>query len=142
MKNRITHRRAIELVKEACENSHMNNAWTEEEYGAVLVMTDGLSCAFCDVLDETMDDDAEYDENGSMIEKYPDRAFHEDDRVRLKADVEEGWDEELATVCGPSGDTTYIVRVDDEFREFNDSDGLREVTDDQMELIDDEGEKR
>ena len=59
-------------------------------------------------------------------------SFRPGDRVILAADPEEGWPEERGEVQGKSGKTTWIVQVDEEFRQDGFDDGLREVTADQM----------
>ena len=61
--------------------------------------------------------------------------FEPGDRIRLRADEDEGWEAEEGTVMGMSGDTTWIVLVDPEYLTGPEDDGLREVTDDQMEEL-------
>ncbi len=60
---------------------------------------------------------------------------HEGDRVTLKANAEEGWPEEKATILEDvdDEDDTTVVQVDDEFLEDGMDDGLREITIDQIE---------
>lgn len=56
-------------------------------------------------------------------------------RIRLKADIEEGWQEETGYYIGPSGNGVSVVELDDRYlRGFND-DGLREVEDFTIEVI-------
>lgn len=66
--------------------------------------------------------------------------FSEGQRVRLKPNHEEGWPEEFGEVCGGEEldwGNSYIVQVDEYYRNVDGDgdDGLREVTEDQMEPI-------
>ena len=62
-------------------------------------------------------------------------SFMRGQKVKLKADAEEGWPEEFGTVDGKSGKTTYIVTVDKKYRQGGADDGLREVSLDQLEPV-------
>jgi hypothetical protein len=54
----------------------------------------------------------------------------EGDKVRLLANEEEGWKEEMGTILGiDSG--CVVVQLD----EFDDDDGIREVTEEQVEVL-------
>jgi hypothetical protein len=56
------------------------------------------------------------------------------DRVKLKANPQEGWEEEFGVILGIEANGTIMVEVDNEYRTECDADGLREVTEDQLEL--------
>jgi len=58
--------------------------------------------------------------------------FKEGDRIKLKANVKEGWNEEFAVVDGYSGRSCYVVTVDKKHRQDTLDDGIREVTTNQM----------
>ena len=68
--------------------------------------------------------------------------FKEGQRVRLAEQVEQGIPEEFGIVLGTSdiwttiqGRTVYVVCLDEEYRADKFDDGLREVTEDQMETV-------
>jgi hypothetical protein len=62
--------------------------------------------------------------------------FFPGDRVKLKADLDEEFPEEIGTVEESSGNGCYVVFVDDVYREGDeDDDGMREVEESQMELM-------
>jgi hypothetical protein len=62
--------------------------------------------------------------------------FKEGDRVVLAAMPENGiFEPETATVLEFEGNETYMVEVDTEYRLDIHDDGLREVTEDQMEPL-------
>lgn len=59
----------------------------------------------------------------------------EDKRVRLLPNEEEGWAEEFGYIMGVDEDSeTIVVEIDDQYRE-EDDDGIREVSFDDAELI-------
>lgn len=60
--------------------------------------------------------------------------FKDGDRVRIKANLEEGWEEQLATVDGCNGKGVYIVTIDKPWDQ-DDHDGLREVYEDDLEAV-------
>jgi hypothetical protein len=61
-------------------------------------------------------------------------------RVRLLANDEEGWDEEVGTILeGPENEhamdpisETYGVEIDEEYQQGRDDDRIREVSEDQV----------
>ena len=61
-------------------------------------------------------------EGGADIE-----SFGEGQRVILLANEEEGWPEERGIVVEYEGDDTYIVAVDDKYRDGPGDDGIREI---------------
>jgi hypothetical protein len=69
----------------------------------------------------------------AMYSEEPEGRFATDSRVRLLANDEEGWPEEFGVVLSHDGDAGYMVAVDEQYRDGPHDDGLREVTEDQME---------
>jgi hypothetical protein len=64
--------------------------------------------------------------------------FAEQQRVILKADADNGFVEQRGEVlCAPEtepdGHPMYIIGLDDEYFEQDDDDGIREVSEDQLE---------
>ena len=62
--------------------------------------------------------------------------FKEGDRIKLKANVKEGWKEEFGIVDGYSGGSCYVVTIDRMYRCDELDDGIREVTTNQMVKLD------
>jgi ribosomal protein L21E len=63
------------------------------------------------------------------------KQFKEGDRVKIIANEEEGWPEEVGTVLGYSGNDTYVVEVDEEYRDCDYDDGMREPLVDDIEKL-------
>jgi len=61
--------------------------------------------------------------------------FKEGQRVKLLADAEEGWPEEIARIIEYEGNDLYCVRVESEYLDGPDDDGLREVLIENMEAL-------
>lgn len=56
-------------------------------------------------------------------------------RVRLLRNPAEGWEEESGEVEGYEGDGTYVVRLDEEYLTNCFDDGLREVHESVLEVV-------